>query len=50
MQRLIILNKDIGKSRESKELLFYSNSVLFFPLNFLTRGYFLNKILKSFKL
>ena len=50
MQRLIILSGDAGKSREFKGLLSYLNPALPFSLSFLTQGYFLNKVLKSFKL
>ena len=49
-RRLIILDKDTGKSSRFKGLLFYLNLVLPFSLNFLIRGYFLNKVLKSSKL
>ena len=49
-QRLIILGGDIGESNRFKGLLFYPNLVLPFSLSFLIKGYFLDKILKSFKL
>ena len=49
-RHLIILGGDIGESNRFKELLFYPNLVLSFSLSFLTRGYFLDKVLKSSKL
>ena len=49
-RRLIILSKDTGESNKFKGLLFYLNLVLPFSLSFLIRGYFLDKVLKNFKL